>query len=308
MIIGGTGFIGSYLAKELINRKEDVIIFDIKKQLNPIMEEITEKVNIVIGDITDIHDLSCAIKKYNPEKIVHLASLLADYSQKNPRKAIKVNCLGTCNVFESAKLFDIKKVVWTSSVAVYGPREYYDKMPVNEETPTKPESIYGACKVFNENLALYYRKQYGLDFIGLRLSVVYGPFRRGGRSAFASEMIYKSIIGEPIEIPYGDEIISWLYIKDAVQAIIKALDVEETEHVIFNIPGDTRSVKEAVDIIRRKIPGANIKLEPGKLASYVDIDGKRAEKELGFKIRYTLEKGIEDFIETIKRYQNKTTL
>ncbi|MCD6243155.1 NAD(P)-dependent oxidoreductase [Candidatus Bathyarchaeota archaeon] len=299
LVTGGTGFIGSHLIRELVNRGEEVIAYDYQPNYEAI-SDVKDKVKVIRGDVLDVTDLLECVKKYGVEYIVHLAYLLIPQSQEKPLKAIKVNCEGTTNIFEIARIMDVKRVVWASSISVYGRAEYYGHKPVNEDAPKMPLNVYGACKVLNEFMGEYYYEKYGLDNIGLRFTVVYGPGRARGQTAFASELIEGAALGRPVKVSYGNQKVDWQYVKDAVKAIILACNVKQTKHRIFNTCGELRTIYEAAEYIKKLIPDAVIHVEPGELGWQMEFDITRAKEELGYTPSYTMEEGIREHINIIR--------
>lgn len=298
---GGTGFIGSHLVRRLVKEKQDVVAYDFFPNVSAIAD-VVDKVAVVRGDILDPIQLVEVIKRHNVEYVVHLAYLLLPESGENPTRAVRINCEGTNVVFDVAKVANIKRVVWASSIAVYGPSIDYGDRPVNEDDSTRPITIYGACKLFNEQMGQHYCEKLGVDNIGLRFTYVYGPGRITGETAFVSDLIEKPALGEPAKIPHGDSEINWQYVKDAVNAIVLACRVKKTEHRIFNTCGQPRSVREAADYIKKLLPEAIIDLEPGCARGMLPmrIDITRARRELGYEPSYTMEKGIKEYINVIR--------
>lgn len=302
LVTGGTGFIGSYLVRELVERGEKVYVMSRRPQIEK-FSDIKDKVKIVAADVFDAIDILHTIKECDVKYIVHLAYLLISESQNNPRKAIEVNCLGTANVFEIGRIADVERIVWASSVAVYGPASYYGHL-VNEDDPPKPASVYGACKVLNEFLGEHYYRVYGLDNIGLRFTFVYGPGRVTGGTAFISELIEKPAVGKPAKISYGDQKLNWQYVKDAVKAILLALEVRRARRRIFNTGGSVHTIREVADYVKQLLPNSIIEVEPGKMDGYLDViadlDLSRAKEELGYTPTYTIKQGIYEYINTIR--------
>ena len=307
LVVGGTGFIGSYLCKELIKRNAQVIVYDLMPNIQAI-EEVKDKVEVVRGDVGDLTNILEVVKRRNIDYIVHLAYLLIPESKKYPAMALKVNCEGTLNIFEAARILDVRRVIWASSIAVYGPPEYYGNRPVSEDDPPNPNTLYGACKLFNEHLARHYHKEYGLDIIGLRFTVVYGPGRIRGATAFVKDLIEKPALGLPVKVQYADQEVDWQYIKDAVNAIILAINAKKIKHIIFNTRGYLMSVRDVAEYIRSLIPEAKIELQPGRLGFTMNIDASRAEEELGYKPTYTVERGIKEYINSIRERKGLPTI
>jgi nucleoside-diphosphate-sugar epimerase len=213
-------------------------------------------------------------------------------------------CKGTLNVLEAARILDIEKVVWPSSIAVYGPPEYHRGRIMNDspQVPTHPSYIYGACKSFDEYLAAHYADKFGVDSIGLRFTLVYGPGKaRFTKRTFATEMIQKAALGEPYEVPFGDATIDWQYVEDVSRLTVVASQAKRTETRVFNTRGDLRPVKEAVGYLRSLVPGVRLTIQPGVFDMPVDFDATVLEKEVGFKPKYSMEKGILKTLNTFRR-------
>jgi len=299
LVTGGAGFIGSHLVGELVKRGDRVVIFD---RVAPPTINYIRNVVVVQGDIRDIFEILDVIKRYDVKIIIHLASLLIPESQENPFKAFKINCEGALNIFEVARIVDkkVKRVIYASSGAVYGPAEYYGNKPVNEDAPIRPLNVYGMCKAFVEWMGGHYYNSYKLDNIGLRFALVYGPGRIRGATAFVNELIVNPALGKPAKVPYGAQKFNWLYIKDAVKAILLACEVERTRHRVFNIGGDIRTVYEVAEYVKRLIPNAVIECEPGALGWQMEFDITRAKEELGYMPTYTIERGVRETINIIR--------
>jgi len=298
LVTGGTGFIGAYIIRELLNSKheEQIIVYDVLPDKR-MLGINTNKIRIVRGDVLDFAKLCKTIKDFDIDRIIHLAYLLIDACELEPWNAVRVNCEGVVNIFEIARIFDIKKIVMASSTGVYGPAKYYgeDKF-VNEDDVCLPTTIYGACKVFNEFLGKKYIDNYGLDIVMLRPTIVYGLGRTRGGFTFANDMIVYSLLKRPIEVPYGDQELDWVYVKDVANAFIKALFHEKTRHHIFNIGGYRYTLREAANIVSKRIPGAKITIKEGKLGWVSKYSIDRARNELGYIPSFDLEKAIEDML------------
>jgi len=119
LITGGTGFIGSYVAARLLERGKQVVLYDAYPDIEAV-KGFSDKIAVVRGDINDTMKLLSTVREYKVDIIIHLASLLTRGSQGEPGEAIRVNCEGTENIFNLARVMDLRKVVWASSAAVYG--------------------------------------------------------------------------------------------------------------------------------------------------------------------------------------------
>ncbi|MEM2210332.1 MAG: NAD(P)-dependent oxidoreductase [Nitrososphaerales archaeon] len=312
LVTGGTGYIGAHLVSELVKRGEKVIAYDFAPYFEAVKD--LNNVKIIKGDITDLSQLLHAIKKEQVNLIVHTAALLTDESERAPLAALKINLEGTVNCLEVARLTDLPRVVYISSRAVYG----YTPIgqPLDEDYPKQPVSIYGITKLASEYFGQNYANNYGIDFIALRLSLVYGlpraPIVFRGVSGIIMEMIQKSAIGMPVKISKGgDGAYDLIYIKDVIQAIVLACYTKGLKHRIFNIgSGELIKLKDIAEIIKKTIPNAKIEIGSGELIPTArgPLDTTRAQTELGFKCKYTIEKGVLESLRNAKFFESSRSI
>jgi threonine 3-dehydrogenase len=307
LITGGAGFIGIELAKEFLNRGEDIVIFD--KVINEELFSREKKITKAKGDITNLPEVLNVVQQNNVHTIFHLAAILSAVSEGNPWAAININALGTYHVLEAARLFQVKKVIFTSSMGVYGVTQ--DTI-VTEDTIQRPSIMYGVTKVFSELLGLYYQRKFGIDFRGVRFPQLIGPgVKTMGFGQYNPWLIEAAIKGEPFDVWVPeDTVIPLMYIKDAIHSLVLLSDAEESKlkKRVYNlgqiIPPPT--AKEVVDTVRKYYPDAQISFKPDQNAVNVlktiprIIKGDHAEQEWGWRIEYSLNDTVKDFIAEFK--------
>ncbi len=305
LVTGGCGFIGSYIIRDLLEEGAKVVAYDYRIERGIIDQVVSRErlkdVAIVQGDITDFIHLIDLIKTHQVSRMIHLASPNTWIAEKNPPLAFDMMCKGMLNILEAAKVFEVEKVVWASSIAVFGLPERYPPGKIKNDAAHWPDSLYGAGKSMNEFLATYYADKFGVDSIGLRYTVVYGPGKAGSKSAFATEMIRRAAIGEPYEVPFGDETLDWQYVEDVAKLTIAASQAKKTKTKVFNTRGDLRPVREAMEYIKRLIPGAQLTLKPGYYGIVLNLDTSLLEKEIGFVPKYSMEEGVLRSLNTFRR-------
>lgn len=298
LVTGGTGFIGSYTVRDLIEQDEEVVAFDFTPSENSIQQVLTReqmaRVKIVQGDVGDPVQVFNVVKQHNVDMIVHLAYLLIPASYADPSAAVRVNCVGQNNIFEAARAFGVKRVVWASSVAVFGPADRYTEALVPDSAPHYPTTVYGACKSLNEFLARHFFDAFGLDNIGLRFTIVYGVGRMRGGSAFATQLIQKPALGEPSVVIDPDGVLDWQYVEDVSRSIVAACKGPKTTTRVFNTGGIVGSTREAVGIIRRYLPEAQITLDEASSRGprRVQYDVSGIAGELDYRPIYSMDEGI----------------
>ncbi len=300
LIAGGCGFIGSHLARKLVETGEKVIIFHHSPNTEPI-KDIADRVTLVRGDATSLLDVLHVLRDNRVDIVYHLIALLADISERNPSLALKVNVESLVHFLEASRILNLRRIVFASSVAVYDPLA---QPPAPETAPLRPRSVYGATKALSEYYGMHYHRAFGVDFRALRFTTLYGPGKSGGSTGICSLMIEKSALGEAVRGEVADAVTDWLYIKDAVDGLILAGEAEQPRERIYNIGGSSHSVKEVADIVRRLIPNSDIRLEAKRTFPWPPAyDCAAARMELGFTPAFTIEEGVKDFIkETKKKY------
>ncbi|QQK78868.1 NAD(P)-dependent oxidoreductase [Salicibibacter cibi] len=302
LVTGSSGLIGASLVKGLADEGFKVIGYD-KFSNNAIPHK---DYKFEEGDLCDFPRLASVIKKYKIDSIIHCGGMShPQVGAISPYNIVQTNIVGTTNVFESARLFNVKKVVYISSGAVYGKNQ----LCVTKETDQlNPTTIYGVSKVTGEQIAAVFASNYGVESISLRLAFVYGPNRLMPDPL--KMLLSQAIAGENIYEEKGaDQKLEFIYIKDVVTAIKKALILTNLKHNVFNIgSGVNDSLMEVISVIRGLFP--NISIEIGKGDFGYDrigaFDCSRAKEELGFSPNYSLKEGIRDYAKFLKEYQNQT--
>ncbi len=303
LIAGGCGFIGSHLARKLVGMGEKVIIFDLAPNVDMI-KDILDRVKLIRGDATSMVDILHTLRDNQVEVVYHLIALLADISEVKPSLALKVNVESLLHFLEASRIIKLRKIVFASSVAVYDP---LGPSPVGETAPLRPRSVYGATKVLSEFYGVHYHRLFGVDFRALRFTTLYGLGKSGGSTGICSLMIEKSALGEAVRGEVADAVTDWLYIKDAVNSLILAKEVDQLRERIYNIGGSSHSVREVANIVGRLLPDSNIRLDAKKTFPWPPAyDCTAAQRDLGYTPAFTITEGVEDFIqETRKKYGQK---
>lgn len=306
LITGGTGFIGSYTAADLVEAGYDVIAFDYDTD-QTILEklDVADAVEVVRGDITDPTAIVRTIRETDARYVVHLAALLTTTARENPKAAVQVNVEGTTNVFEAARALSdqVERVAWASSAAVYAPPANYDDGWVTETDLVFPDTLYGASKVYNEVQADVYIADYDLDLVGLRPTVAYGPYRETGGSAFLANIIEKPALGEPFSVEYGDQVIDWQYVKDIARSFTLAMETPASDRSqdVYNVRGELATIREAAETVERLVPGADLTVsDEGDLPWTQRLDMTAATRDLGYEPAYDLETGIREYIDVLR--------
>ncbi len=309
LVTGGTGFIGSYVAADLVDAGHDVVAYDLSTDPRIMAKlDVDEAVTIRRGDVTDPTDVIRATRETGSERVIHLAALLTNSARDNPRAAMEVNIGGTNNVFEAARTLDdqVDRVAWASSAAVYAPPANYteDDGWVTEDDLVYPDTLYGATKEYNEHQARVYNEDYDVSFVGLRPTVAYGPYRETGGSAFLANIIEKPALGESFSVEYGDQAIDWQYVKDIAQAFRRAAFAPEADlsRRVYNVRGTLATIREAAETVESIVPDADLEVaDEGELPWTQTLDMSAAKADLGYVPDYDLETGFREYIDVLRR-------
>jgi len=310
LVTGGAGFIGSHLAKKLMDREDKVVIIDnFNNYYDPKLKHSRvknilkgHKFKLYKGDIRDFKLLEKIFKKEKVDKIVHLAAMAGvRHSLRDPVSYADINIMGTLNLLQLSVKYKIKNFVYASSSSVYGNNK---KLPFAEiDSVDHPISIYAATKKADELVAHVYSHIYKLPTTGLRFFTVYGPW---GRPDMALFLFTDAIIkGKTIQVNnYGKMTRNFTYVDDIVNGTIKVLDAN-LPYGVMNIGGDKedtllRFIEVIEENVGKKAKKKLVPLPPGDvIATVADI---RKLRKLGWKPTTRIEKGIKNFIEWYKEY------
>jgi UDP-glucose 4-epimerase len=315
LVTGGMGVMGAEVSRKFVREGHRPVVLG-RHRDDSLIGDIIDKIDIELGDITDLPRLLQTIKKHKVTHVVHLAAFVGAVSEMNPALSIQVNVNGTVNVFEAARLFDLQRVVYSSAGSVYAEivGEHADPTckPITEDYPKTehPARIYDAEKLMTEHVAEYYGRKFGLDIITLRFSWTYGPGKtaRHGNKGITSAIVENPTFGQPFKLAAGGEQrCDFIYNKDSALGVYLATVVPKPRSRVFNIgSGVGNTFRDFSAVIRKEIPTADIQIGPGldplglRYSGYVVYDISRAKAELGYAPQFDLESGIADYVATLR--------
>jgi len=295
-ITGASGFIGSYIIPVLVGSNHEVIAFDIA-QFPKILKKYKKNITYIQGNLEKKEDIYKAIIKSKPTHILHLGSILAEPCEKNPIKGFSINFNSTLHLLDMSRKINLQRFVMTSSISVFG-RGLEE--PVGDHAKKQPETIYGQTKLACEYLLQWYKEKKYISTGAVRFPWVFGAGRETGITALWSSKLLDDIAaGKKVTVDNPDEVGNWLYVKDAVKALILMLSLQDHTLPVYNIMGSEHSIREVLEKVKTIEPQANIEYtQEGKKyspypSSYYDTN---ARKELGWIPDYTIEEAIKDQI------------
>jgi UDP-glucose 4-epimerase len=305
LVTGGSGFIGGFTLEALINLGAEVVSFGRRPP-----ETMAAPVAFVQGDVTDAEVLISACKSQKIDTIVHLAGYGTTMVQSNPELGVRVNIMGMSNVLEAARIAGLR-VVFTSSIGVYGQITLPEAGSATEDTQVNPVTVYGAGKLLCEKMGQAYAQNDNVKFVALRVTAVYGftdLARRGVEhptfSDHARMLIELPLAGQRVVVETGGkQPCDFVYVKDVARAIGNACVAANLKHDVFNIgSGEVRTLKEFADIITRYKPEADVRVGKAPNPAYPfmgPVDISRAIEELDYKPT-PFSDCIQDYVELTK--------
>ena len=309
LITGGTGWVATGLAHRLVARGEDIVLFDIAPQIEGVAD-IENNVKVVQGDQEVWPEVLNVVKENNVEGVFHLAVKHGGPSEDNPRAVYEGNVAGVNNVLEAARLFGVKKVVFTSSIATYGLGVPTDT--ITDETLQRPISVYGVSKLCGELLGRFYRKRFDLDFRCIRYPNIFSPSVKIHRKTqYIAWMIQNAALGRVAECSVSEDTkLPVLYYEDAMRATQMLYDApkEQIRTACYNVVGvfPSLTAKEVELAIKKVIPEAKFTYKPDLWVmdyyrSINNFDDSRAREEWGWEPSYAdFEKIVVDFIKEVR--------
>jgi nucleoside-diphosphate-sugar epimerase len=302
LVTGGAGFIGSHVVDKLMLDGYEVVVIDDLSSGN--MRNIEHHMNeprfrFVKGDIRQALTVDKSIE--GVDAVIHEAAIVSvPLSIENPMLTNEVNVLGTLNLLEASVKAKVKRFVYVSSCAVYGDTS---KLPINEDAPVRPLSPYASSKLAAEEHCIAFFENHGLETVRLRYFNVYGP--RQAASEYAGVMVkFLDRIRRdqpPIIFGDGEQTRDFVYVGDAAEATLLALNRDGVAGNVFNIgTGKVVTINQLCKIFLELAGKEHLKpifmdAKPSEVRnSQADI--KRATKLLGYRHKVPLKSGVREFI------------
>ena len=308
LVIGGAGFIGGFVVEELLKEPvKEVIIYDnfTRGKMENIEDSLKDPRCSIYpygGDVREIDILDTAME--GVDYVFHLAAMWLLHCKDYPRTAFDVNVAGTFNVLEACVKHNVKKLIYSSSASVYGDAV---EVPMTEDHPFNNKNFYGATKISGEAMCTAFNDRYGLNVIGLRYMNVYGPGQdqHAVYSGVVPIMLNKIEAGEcPTINGDGSQAYDFVYVEDVARANVAALKADK-EFGYYNVgTGVQTTIKELCDtILELKNSDLEVIYKPYSADDARALvknrigSTEKAEKELGFKYKYSLREGLQKLID-----------
>ena len=291
LVTGGSGFIGSHVVDVLLAHGHEPCIFDIV----PSPYQAPEDVETVVGDLLDLQVLRGAAR--GCDAVIHLAAV-SDVNEvvRDPSRAELVNARGTEVMLEAALLEKITRVLYASTVWVYGGAA--GEEPLDEDTSlVAPAHFYTATKLAGELFCHSFDELYGLGQTILRFGIPYGP--RARASTVVAQFVARAIAGEPLTVTGdGAQTRQFVYVEDLAEGVVAALDpvaAGRTYNLVGSEQVSVRQIAETVQQLVGDVPIVHVDDRPADLRSSA-ISGERAARELGWQVETPFYQGVRRYV------------
>jgi nucleoside-diphosphate-sugar epimerase len=227
-----------------------------------------------------------AVNTHGVDRIIHMAALLPPDTEERPHQGMLVNIQGTNNVFEVARWTGVRRVVYASSIAVYGDQTPYGDRPVTEDDPPMPINLYGMTKAANDFAATTYRERFGMDLRGVRICTVFGYGRVTGMTGMIGGLLASMpAVGEPVDLPFHpDEASTMIHAQDAAEIFVRIALADDLHHPVYISGGHLATVGEMAAMVREIIPGARIATGEQTVPHVYLVDNSRMLADVGYEI------------------------
>jgi len=312
-VTGGAGYIGSICTEELLNTGHTVTVYDNLTEGH--RSAVDARARFILGKPEEPGDVLKAVKSTKPDAIMHFAaSALVGESMENPKKYFHNNVVNGLKLLDAAVECRVKKFVFSSTCATYGPP---DKIPMTEDLPRRPINPYGESKLMFEKILQWYQTIYGLEFIAFRYFNAAGASEKFGEhhriethliprvlQVALGQLPQAEIFGMDYPTPDGTCIRDYIHILDLAQAHI--LGLQPRKIGFYNLGnGDGYSVKEVISMCEKvtgkKISAIEKPRRPGDPPRLV-ASAEKAIGELGWKPKYPK---LEDIVATAWAWHKK---
>jgi len=293
LVTGGSGFVGSHVVDRLIANGHEPRIFDLVPS-----PYHAKGIEFVGGDVVEEAVVRRAIR--GCDAVVHLAAV-SDVNKvlTDPSRAEAVNAGGTRVVLEAACTEDVPRVVYASTVWVYGSSNGHG--PLGEDEPfALPGHLYTATKLAGEMYCSSYEALYGIETTIARFGIPYGP--RARPATVLASFVAQALAGKPITIAgSGEQSRRFVYIEDLAEGVVSTLDPVAAGRIYNLVGAENTSVREIAETVLRvvhPVPIVHVDGRPGDIQG-AEISGERAKQELGWVATTSFHEGVSRYVDWV---------
>jgi UDP-glucose 4-epimerase len=289
LVLGGAGYLGTALADRLRAAGASVVRADVRAGSD-----------VVACDVTDPAAVEATLAAHDPDRVVNLAYLLGPPTEANPGRALSVNCLGMQHVLDAAGAAGVDRVVYASSIAVYGLPAAHDGSITEDATPPAayrqyPAMLYSATKQLNEYQARLAADRHGMTVAAVRPSLVFGPGHESGPHAVWTDFAARPARGEHVQIPHRpDQRLGLVHRDDVADLFARVTLADRLAHHAYNTGGHALTVRELGERVERLFPGTvGYDADADPVALVADVSHDRARRAFDYDLT-PLDEAIRD--------------
>jgi nucleoside-diphosphate-sugar epimerase len=320
LVTGGAGFVGLNLSEALLARGEAVVLFD-RGVLPPAVQRAlscyARQLTVVEGSVLDAQQVADLVAKHRIERIAHCAAITSGPEREagEPAAIVEVNVRGTISVLDAARRHGVKRVVYTSSGAVYG-ESLYRLTRLYEESPALPLTLYAITKFSAERICARLKELWELDVVCARLGTVIGPWERatGARDNYGThtQLAGLAVAGKTAVLTPHEVRRDWVYSRDVAEGLIALLEAPAPRYPVYNLSSGmdwsgavlawSKALKSAFGNFSYRVAA------DGERPNiwYTDrdrypMDVGRIAQDIGFTPRFGPREAYADYLESIRR-------
>lgn len=318
LVTGGTGFIGSYVVRELLAAGREVVAFDVRglsPEMRFLLGDAADRVTVEEGSIDDWSRVLHVVSTHRPVDVVHLATITNPvFLFTNPIPGVRVNFMGTIHVLEAARLFGVRRIVNFSSIGVL-PAKQYEPIdaahPIFLATGAVPTGVYGASKIAAEAFCFAYNQAFDTDFRTIRPSAVYGFGMQW--PIFVKPMVEGAVRGEVVTFESGGPFPrDYTHVADLAGLVVACLDgPNDADRIFYGATGEPLvTAGEVARIVMELVPGSRIEIpdvltekDQMELPYRGRLSIENARQQLGWEPRYvSIRDGLADYVERYRAF------
>jgi nucleoside-diphosphate-sugar epimerase len=321
LVTGGTGFVGLNVIEALINRGEHVVVMDRRPISSAFLRAIGSKQSLVCLESGDVCDQTVVDAVFADHQITHVflgAAITAGPNRElaDPDSVIEVNLLGNLNILRASSRTGVKRVMFPSSLTVYG-SSLFDRFVCHEAgTPPIPEGLYGITKYAGERMVLRMADLMKLEAVTGRIGAVFGPWETstGVRDLVSplAQIARACVKGFPVVLPSAYPRREMIYSRDLAEAIVLLMFAPKLSHDTYNLSCNSKWEKTPelwCEAIAKRFPSFSWSHQQEDRAATIDyydmrdrasLDATRIKKDLGFNASHRLPDVMDDYAQWLQ--------
>lgn len=321
LVTGGTGGIGSGVARRLLTNGHEVVVYDVSplRPGNKVLDGFGDRLTAEVGSVTEMGRLMDVVKSYGVKGIIHLAGMLPPHMNNlRPIEALNVNVIGTATVLEVARILGLGPVIVASAAGVMGRAKDVTTLRAEEDVSLPLVGIYPMSKLVSEQLVYTYRQLYKLNTTAVRPRNGYGP-GTSYRVQPLYDVVYDAVAGKDVVRKAGGAaIFDYTYVKDLATGIVQLYEMKSRPpHYVYNLArGQGVTMSQVFEVVQKIFPELRIEVGPGPWEGVVEGGREldltvypavmplqnisRARQDLGFDPHWGIERGVADWVRWLK--------